>query len=521
MSEAALLPIWNQMSEGDRLVFIDRLRQTPGAVEEFRRKIELEARRVSGVSRWPTTINMMQDIAPPSERLTPDHQRILNQILLRAKTEKGLRITVSMPPQTGKSSLLSKYGPLWMFDNNPDSRIHVIGYNVGMATKQTRPMRDMIRAFPELFSFQLDPKLQRADHFAASGRQGFIRATGIYGGITGYPATDIIIDDPIKDIREARSAVVSEALWDQFRSSVLTRLPTGDENLIIIHTRWAVNDLIGRCHVEQGLKTQGGTWEHINIPAICFEPNSDPLGRAIGDPLWPDRISMDSWNNIKETQAEFWFSMYQGVPNPPGGGSFKMKNARFFTTLGKKINLIKDAGMTEEPNIVGQFITVDLAVSTASTADNTAIAFWQLTDKNELLLRDMIADRIAGPDQLPTLYSVWQRWGAAFPIFIESVQYQLAFVQAAEKAGLPIIKFQPKGTKEARSITAQALWKANGIFLPQNAPWLADYLAELERFPDGGGHDDMVDVTSMAAIVRVWPEVIGRKRKKRMGAFLG
>jgi predicted phage terminase large subunit-like protein len=45
---------------------------------------------------------------------------------------------------------------------------------------------------------------------------------------------------------------------------------------------------------------------------------------------------------------------------------------------------------------------------------------------------------------------------------------------------------------------AQTAVIENGfVFLPEEAPWLADYLSELTTFP-AGRHDDQVDSTAQA-----------------------
>ena len=58
-------------------------------------------------------------------------------------------------------------------------------------------------------------------------------------------------------------------------------------------------------------------------------------------------------------------------------------------------------------------------------------------------------------------------------------------------------RFSPSGDKVMR-LHAQAATIENGfVFLPEEAPWLADYLAELLAFP-AGRHDDQVDSTAQA-----------------------
>jgi predicted phage terminase large subunit-like protein len=56
----------------------------------------------------------------------------------------------------------------------------------------------------------------------------------------------------------------------------------------------------------------------------------------------------------------------------------------------------------------------------------------------------------------------------------------------------------PTGTDKIMRLHAQTAWFENGlVFLPRNAPWLADYVTELTGFP-GTKYDDQVDSTTQA-----------------------
>ena len=51
--------------------------------------------------------------------------------------------------------------------------------------------------------------------------------------------------------------------------------------------------------------------------------------------------------------------------------------------------------------------------------------------------------------------------------------------------------------KLARSQAVTPLIEAGKVFLPESAPWLADFLDELAAFPTGV-HDDIVDSVTQA-----------------------
>ena len=77
-----------------------------------------------------------------------------------------------------------------------------------------------------------------------NGTGGMI-SVGIGGSITGYGADLLVVDDPIKNRGEAESLTYRDKLWDEYQSTVSTRLHAGGA-VIIILTRWHEDDLAAR-----------------------------------------------------------------------------------------------------------------------------------------------------------------------------------------------------------------------------------------------------------------------------------
>ena len=131
---------------------------------------------------------------------------------------------------------------------------------------------------------------------------------GINGGVTGKGGHLVIIDDYIKDITEALSPAFRERQWMQFLANLDTRLEPG-ATVIIVATRWHSDDLIGR--VTQRMDDD---WEVISLPALALE--NDPLGRAVGEPLFPERYDLKRLEQIRRSRAGtfLWEAMYQQQP---------------------------------------------------------------------------------------------------------------------------------------------------------------------------------------------------------------
>ena len=59
------------------------------------------------------------------------------------------------------------------------------------------------------------------------------------------------------------------------------------------------------------------------------------------------------------------------------------------------------------------------------------------------------------------------------------------------------IYYKVDSNKVARANSVTPLIEAGKVYLPENAPWLFDYIEELSAFPNAE-HDDQVDSTTQA-----------------------
>jgi hypothetical protein len=127
----------------------------------------------------------------------------------------------------------------------------------------------------------------------------------------------LIVDDPFKGSEDAESQTQRDRVWDWWQSVALTRLePNG--SLVVINTRWNPDDLSGRL-----LEAEGDEWTVIDLPALAMAED-DPLGRAPGEALWPERYNTDDLVRIRRGVGErVWWSLYQQQPRPLEGGTWQ------------------------------------------------------------------------------------------------------------------------------------------------------------------------------------------------------
>ncbi len=237
----------------------------------------------------------------------PPHLRLLINIFQRCRTER-VRALISMPPGAGKS-ITVKRGLAWWTQIAPSDLNCYASYNSDFAADQNRGCRSIA----EEAGVAIGQK-DTAGHWLTT-QGGGIFSAGLNAGITGRRVGGIaVVDDPYANPGDARSPTIRRNVKANFSQVIKTRLQ-GYASIIVVHTRWHPQDLIGE------LAAEGG-WQHVNIPAIAMA--GDPIGRAIGEPLWPERpqFTLEALNAEKRVDEFGFAALYQGDPIPEGTRMF-------------------------------------------------------------------------------------------------------------------------------------------------------------------------------------------------------
>lgn len=240
------------------------------------------------------------------------------------------RLMVFVPPQHGKSEIVSRKFPAWALGYNPRLKVVGASYASSLAQGFSRTIQRTIdseeysEVFPRTFlnsqNVSTDAKrgyLRNIDIFETVGFGGFYRAVGVGGGLTGTPADLGIIDDPVKDALEAASTTYRENVWNWYTDVFLTRLHNNSKQCLIM-TRWHEDDLAGRLLAREPEK-----WTVVRIPAIRedLEDPEDP--REIGEALWEERHSKERLLDVEQRSPRTFASLYQQRPTVDGGNIIK------------------------------------------------------------------------------------------------------------------------------------------------------------------------------------------------------
>jgi predicted phage terminase large subunit-like protein len=416
-------------------------------------------------------------------------------------------LLVEVPPRHGKSTLISENAPAWFVGTFPDRRVILCSYEADFAGTWGGKARDKLEEYGEaLFGVQVRQGSKAAKRWDLAGEPGGMMTAGVGGPITGKGAHLLIIDDPVKNAEEAMSEVMRAKQAEWWLSTARPRLEPG-AFVCVLMTRWHRGDLGGYL---LDLSRDGGDPVHeIRLPALA-EAN-DPLGREQGEALWPERYSRGYLEHTRHVLGPYWFSaLYQGSPTPDEGGIFNRADFRYFTIEDDRAVLRQPDGSKREWGIAvcHKLTVVDLAVSEKETADYTVIAEIWVTPDREMLVRSVVRERIAGPDQADFIAN---HHGGG-PILVETIGYQTALVQALLRRGLPVEPVYPDKDKVTRASAAGVLYRQGKVYHLAGAEWLHDFELELLAFP-AGDHDDQVDVVAYAA--RALPSIGGSGRKQR------
>ena len=432
------------------------------------------------------------------------HLDLLCELLEDVERGDITRLIITMPPRHGKSMTVTESFPSWFIGRNPERRVIEVSYGSELAQRFGLHNRKKIEEFgQDIFGIKVSSENASKTNWGLDNYSGGMISAGIGGSITGQGADLLIIDDPIKNRKEAESQTYRDSIWLEWQDTLSSRLHPGGR-VVIIMTRWHEDDLVGR------LLGQSDVWKLINLPALAEA--SDILGREEGQALWPEHEFDEKWAAREKANrgTRSWESLFQGHPRPSDGNLFRQSMFRHFNVSG---NCYKVADKVYDKSICRIFQTCDVAGSKRSSADYFVLGTFALCQNGELLLLEVFRERLEGPDQ-PTL--IMQKYVEYKPVLIgiESANMGLTLYQQLRRSGLPVIELKPDADKYTRAIPAAARYESGTVYHLEGAHWLNDLEAELLAFPNGA-HDDQVDVISYAVYMQAWGYLKEKKPRSR------
>ena len=234
--------------------------------------------------------------------------------------DKPDRLTVSQPPRTAKSSLITLSFPFWLILMNPELNIMIVNYSQGLADNFGIRLRQLFIDNKELLATR-DIYLSDREHAKAKFRfengkgelLGSIVLVGVGGPITGRDVDICICDDLIKGHSDCTPTLLDN-LYTWFQEILIPRLEPWSK-LFMLGTRWHSNDIIGRLMEDHPDKYKFITLKAINDDGTC---------------IWGNRYTPDFFEERrKEVGDRVFEAQYQGQPLDETGDFFNIDKLQF------------------------------------------------------------------------------------------------------------------------------------------------------------------------------------------------
>ena len=392
------------------------------------------------------------------------------------------RLMVFMPPGSAKSTYGSLLFVPWYMAQHPDHMVIAASHTHELAARWGRKCRNLVSEHSYGLGISLADGDSAADRWSLStGGEYF--AAGVGGSVTGRRADLVVIDDPVRSREDADSETIRDKTDDWFRSDLLTRLKPGGR-IVVIQTRWHEDDLSGR--LLEAMKKGGDKWRVINLPALAGP--DDPLGRKPGEALWPE------WEDeaaLKRKRAMLlpreWSALYQQNPVPDDGDYFKA-------------DWIKRYSLPPDPSQMRIVGASDYAV-TADGGDYTVHIVVGVDTERRPYVLDLWREQATTEvwiDAWADLVRYWKpiEWGEEKGQIASGVGPFLQRRAIEKQAFTYRRQFASRTDKAIRAQSIRGRMAQLGLYVPDKAPWAADFIAELLQFP-AGKHDDQVDALGL------------------------
>lgn len=426
----------------------------------------------------------------PIETTLAKHHEIILNATQRCIDRHSGRTMLFLPPGSAKSTYATVVGPTWVMGARPGFKTIAVSYGTDLVRKFGRRMRSICRQekYRALFSTGVSSESSAAHEWALENGSEFMGG-GILSGITGNRADFIPVDDPIKGRQEADSEQTRKSTIEAYQDDVLTRLKPGG-SLMITQTRWNEGDLAGSILPEKWAGESGmiecrdgNVWEVICIPAKC-ERAGDPLGRQIGEYIWPEWFPADHWK-VFERIPRTWSALYQQQPAPDEGIMFRREMFRYYDTLPRNLRFYgaSDYAVTAD----GGDYTVHVVAGVDPNDDLYIADIWRRQTESNVWV-DVFCDLIKRHRPLYWAEEQGQILKSLGPFIDKRMREMRAFCAREQ--------FTSVSDKPTRARSFQARMAMGKVYLPSGAQWLADFERELLSFP-AGKNDDQVDACGL------------------------
>lgn len=417
--------------------------------------------------------------------------------------EERLRLMVMTPPGSAKSTYISKLFPPWflaqmnrirslMLKANPSAHVEPLGilacsHAADLAVGFGRAARNLISSNELLLGYSLRQDTRAADDWATT-HGCYYRAAGVGAGISGKRMHLGVIDDFCGQEQEAGSKLFNTTVWEWYVNDFVNRLQPISARVIIANHR-NEDDLCGRILADpkEILK-----WKVIRLRLridTAEQAANDPLGRKIGEILWPEYFNKDMVDErMTNPKAS---GIQQQEPSPQEGDLFKKEWILGYTP--------EEAPNERDSTAYG---ASDHAVRTAAQNDCTCMGYGRFRSNMLYIMPDLEWDRftsdiavakmlrLINENDIMTWWAEKENISGAIGPFLDQQMLASGIFCNVEEVST--------GNKDkiAMAQSIIALTKQGYVRWPTFVPWWPAALYQMLKFPNGS-HDDFITFISL------------------------
>jgi predicted phage terminase large subunit-like protein len=389
---------------------------------------------------------------------------------------KRPKLAIMLPAQHGKTWAAEDF-IAWVAGKNPDLKTIYTSYSENLGTMRNHNPRRTIKS-PTYRGIFRDTRIGEKGWQASSGlieyvdHTGSFRNTTVGGPITGLEQHLGVVDDPVKGRAEANSRLVRDRTWNWFVDDLLTRFASRSA-LLVIMTRWHVDDLLGRLiRKERNVRT-------LAYPAIAEE---DDGYRRKGEALFPALKPLDFLLERKNLMSQAsWEAEYQQHPYLVGGGMIPIENLRTIPFFDRSM-------------VLKSVLACDKAGTEGGDGAYTAIVLMHQLKDGRFVIADVVRGHWSALTRETTLKQLAQyhwdslnRYTTNFMVAVEmepgSGGKESAEATVRNLAGFNVIADRVTGNKVTRADPFAAQVQGNNVYLLAGS-WQADFLDEAESWPN-------------------------------------
>lgn len=413
-------------------------------------------------------------------------------------------LMLNIPPRHGKSYSMSNFID-WLYGKNNENRVIAITYNDTLAARFSKNVRDGIDAEKKDSRFHIfsdvfpETKIKYGDSavsmWSLEGQFFNYLGAGFGGTITGVGCTLGLIDDPVKNDKEAANDYFLSEQYTWYTDTFLSRIEEGGMQIIIM-TRWSTQDLCGRLLSDE----DSDDWYQL-----CMKACEDEVLKQM---LCPELFSFNSYLKKKKKMS---LSIFEANYNQE---PFDVKGSLYTSFKTYSTLPLKEDGKVAFSQIKAYCDTAD------SGKDFLCSIVYGVYNMEAYVLDIIYTDEPMEKTEKKVAESYFNNQVNLADIesnnggrgFARAV---LNILKTAFKSNKTVIKpFHQSENKEAR-IISNSSWVMEHIYYPDN--WMyrfPEYYKAMKKYKAKGknDHDDAPDATTGIA-----EKITGNCKKARVG----